>query len=238
MSFPSSASCSVHSMLSPPDHIMLASPEATTLTHRYDKLRETNLAASVDMDGWFAGILPLIQSPDNMLPLNQSIILPSFWSRMMSDPTIVAHRYDHDFMIQYQQQRVYASDLEVKGSDIYSGSGLFALRSLPTKFRMDMWGVLGKATNVPLSKYQPERNIELHLNKPHGCYWFVFHPACFSGFMNDSDKRLGLPNCRMRVNGTALKTHKRIRWGSDLYFETIREIVAGEQLLMDYDFCK
>ena len=220
----------------PSDTVTLASSKDST--RRYDTQRETELVASIVMDGWYAGILPHVLSQDNVLLLKQSIILPSFWSRMMSDPAVVAHKYDHDVMIQYQQRHVYASDLEVKESDIHSGSGLFALRNLPNKFRIDMWGALGKAKNVSLSKYQPERNIELHLSKPHGCYWFVFHPACFSGFMNDSDKRLGLPNCRMRVNGTALKTHGRIRWGSDLYFETIREIVAGEQLLMDYDFCK
>ncbi len=193
-------------------------------------------------DEWYRGSLVFLLSPDNGLPLRQSIILPPFWPDMMTDPTVISHHFDRETMIRYQQKYVYAGDLEVRESDVIDNPdvverGLFACRILPRGYRIGMWGVLGSGRNDPLSKYQPERNIELHLNKPYGSFWFVFHYASFSGFMNNCDRNRR-PNCRMQVNGIALGKNGRIEWERDLLFVTIRDIAAGEELIMDYRLCK
>ncbi len=194
----------------------------------------------IGRDEWYKGALVHLLSPYNGLPLHQSIILPPFWSDMMTYPTVSSHHFDRESMIRYQHDHVYAGFLEVKESDVnpdFAERGLFACRGLPRGYRIGMWGVLGRGKNEPLSKYQPERNIELHLNKPYGSFWFVFHYASFAGFMNNIDSNR-LPNCRMQVNGIALGTKGKFEWEQDLSFVTIRDIAAGEELIMDYGLCK
>ena len=199
---------------------------------------------SVRSDPWYAGIIVNLMSSQNGIPIHSAIITPPFWSDMSSDQYVYSNHFDVPSLLVFQHRdKEHSDDLEIKLSGIdpdnENDRGLFARRSLPKGFRIGMWGALGKSTNVSLSKYQPERNIELHLNEPRCSYWFVFHPACFSGFINNRDSyTLGKTNCSMHVNGLALKNVGKFRWKIDLYFVTLHDIPAGTQLLMRYGFHK
>lgn len=195
-------------------------------------------------DPWYSGILPIIQSPYNGIPISTALITPPFWTEMMNDIYVSSNKFDIHSMLLFQHRyHEYSDDLEVKLSHIdpenINDRGLFTRRMLHKGYRIGMWGALGKSDNVPLSKYQSERNIELHLHEPRCTYWFVFHPACLSGFINNRDSnRLISTNCSMHVNGLVLKNSGIFRWKVDLYFATLCDIPAGTQLLMRYGFHK
>ncbi len=208
------------------------------------QITDNRLIEDVVRDPWYAGILSILQSSDNGLPLHKAIILPPFWTDMMNDPYVSSSHYDVPSMLLFQQYYLkYSSDIEVRLSGIDpenpNDRGLFTHRTLHKGFRVGMWGALGKSKNVLLSEYQSERNIELHLHEPRCTYWFVFHPACLSGFINNRDSdRLGPTNCSMHVNGLALKQNGMVRWEEDLYFTTLHDVCANTQLFMRYGFHK
>ncbi len=225
----------------------ISSAGATRYIHNSPIIRmvtNDRLIGDVVRDPWYASILNIMQASHDAIPLHTAIILPPFWTEMMNDPYVSSNHYDVASMLVFQHNHPeYSGDLEVRLSGIDPGNpndrGLFSRRSLQKGFRIGMWGALGKSNNIPLSKYQSERNIELHLNEPRCNYWFVFHPACLSGFINNRDsKRLGPTNCSMHVNGLALKISGAFRWNEDLYFAAIDAVCADTQLLMRYGFHK
>ncbi len=186
-------------------------------------------------DGWFRRVFPYVPRVN----FTQPIVIPPFWSLMMSDDFVQGDGYSHESMIVYQLKHVFDDKLVIRSVHIRTvGRGLFVAmgHELPTGYVFGLWGAIGLRSCHEFVSIQPERLVDLYSSE-YGNLSFVIHPACIPGFINSSRGAMGgVPNCSFHVVEQCYREYGVVRWKKDLFIQTTRRIHGGEQLLMDYDY--